>query len=80
VDQTQHNTAIIDEMLQLAQHNAAMTVETLCLHEETAQLCADLLTHPSNDDFAALQAQVTNLTTCYGSCSEAGTRMIGGLE
>jgi hypothetical protein len=35
--------------------------ETLCIREETAQLCAELLACPSNNDFASLQAQVPNL-------------------
>jgi hypothetical protein len=46
-DQAQHNSAIMDEML--------------FLREETAKLRAELLAHPSNNDFTALQAQVANL-------------------
>jgi hypothetical protein len=60
-DQAQHNVALADETIRLEQHNSAIMDETLCLREETAQLRAELLACPSNNDFATLQAQDTNL-------------------
>jgi hypothetical protein len=60
-DQAQHNAALADETIRLAQHNSAIMDETLRLREETAQLCTELLARPSNNNFAALQAQVANL-------------------
>jgi hypothetical protein len=61
--QAQHNAALTDETIRLAQHNSAIMDETLRLREETAQLHAELLARPSSNEFATLQAQVANLCT-----------------
>jgi hypothetical protein len=57
---------VVDNAQQLADqtnHNALLTDETLCLCNETQELCAQLDCHPSQSAFAELQAQVAALTT-----------------
>jgi hypothetical protein len=60
LDQVVNNTQRLADQ---ANHNALLTDETLCLCNETQELCAQLDHCPSQSAFAELQAQVAALTT-----------------